>query len=236
MPLTSGPVSAFLALQYGNNFAIQAAVGALAGISCSAVFCLVYVWVARRSPTHAWHLSILTGTLAFLLTIGLWSRINLSLLPTAAVVFTILALVLLAMPRHSGITRTVVPPVWDIPLRIVVATTFIVLLTALAGKLGAQMSGLLSPYPIFTSTLGVFTHHQQGANAAIQFMRGVVLGAFSYASFFVVVGLTLNHINLSLVYTLGILAVLAVNSISYLITRRTGRQVGFQIGGAGMQE
>ena len=216
LPLTSAPVSVFLALQHGRDFAVHAAVGALAGISASAVFCLVYALLARKTR---WTACIGGATLAFLLVIGLYNHFSLALLPTILAVYGILALIYQFMPRRSTNQPPAVPPAWDIPARILFATAFVVLLTGFSGLLGAQLSGLLSPYPVFTSTLGAFTHRQQGREAAIQFMRGVVRGAFSYASFFVVVALALNPLGMLWAYALGVAAIAAVNGLSLHLGR-----------------
>ncbi len=57
-PLTSAPVSVFLALQYGPAFAAQAAVGTLGGQASVCVFCLVYSLAAAR---WAWPASAALG-------------------------------------------------------------------------------------------------------------------------------------------------------------------------------
>lgn len=211
LPLTSAPVSVFLTLQHGTGFAARAAIGALAGISASAVFCLVYAWLASRSR---WFVCLTGATLGFLLTIWLYNRFALALLPTALAVYAVLGLIYRVFPRRNSHQPSAAPPAWDIPARTLFATAFVVLLTAVSGLLGAQLSGLLSPYPVFTSTLGVFTHRQQGRDAAAQFMRGVVRGGFSYASFFVVVALGLNPLGMFWAYALGVAAIAVVNGLS----------------------
>src|SRR2546422_11690904 len=47
LPLTSGPVSVFLALDQGSAFAATAAAGTLLGLLSQAAFCLVYGWIGR---------------------------------------------------------------------------------------------------------------------------------------------------------------------------------------------
>jgi len=48
LPLTSGPVSVFLALERGPAFAAHAADGSLAGVVAQAAFCFGYAALARR--------------------------------------------------------------------------------------------------------------------------------------------------------------------------------------------
>src|SRR5881227_3396953 len=62
LPLTSGPVSWFLALEQGTGFAAAAARGCLAGAAAEAGFCLAYAIAARKC---GWICSLAAGTLAF---------------------------------------------------------------------------------------------------------------------------------------------------------------------------
>src|SRR6059036_3322561 len=50
LPLTSAPVSLFLALEQGPAFAAAAAVATLLGLLAQGALCLAYSWTARRAP------------------------------------------------------------------------------------------------------------------------------------------------------------------------------------------
>jgi uncharacterized membrane protein (GlpM family) len=115
-----------------------------------------------------------------------------------------------------------VPPAWDLPLRMVSATLILVLITTLAASLGPLWSGLLSPFPIFTLVLAIFSQAQSGVDAARRVVRGVVTGLFGYAAFFLVVGLLVPRLDLVLVYSLATVAALSVNAVSLfrLLRRR----------------
>src|SRR5215467_12960426 len=62
LPLTSGPVTFFLALSHGTSFAAAAALGTLTGTLSQPAFCLTYGWVALRCN---WLVAFLAGVLAF---------------------------------------------------------------------------------------------------------------------------------------------------------------------------
>src|SRR5580700_12224856 len=62
LPLTSGPVCFFLALDQGTDFATAAGLGSLAGAASEAGFGLAYGIVARRS---GWPFAIVAGSLGF---------------------------------------------------------------------------------------------------------------------------------------------------------------------------
>jgi hypothetical protein len=84
--------------------------------------------------------------------------------------------------------RGIVAPRYDLVWRMVLATSFVVGLTASADFLGARLSGLLSPFPIFASILAAFTHHLQGPQATRQYLRAAIIGTFTFATFFVCFG------------------------------------------------
>jgi hypothetical protein len=215
-PLTSGPVSIFLALQYGRAFASRAAVGTLGGIASVCVFCLVYSLVSRKA---GWLVSAVTALAAFFAATFLWNIASLALIPTVIIDVVTVALILLAIPRRQAQAGAVATPRWDIPARMLVATAFVVGLTTFAANLGAQLSGLLSPFPTFTSVIAVFTHHQQGADTAVQLLRGVVVGTFSFLCFFLVVAVLLPVVPMLWTYLAATAASIGVNSLALRFVR-----------------
>ena len=221
-PLTSGPVSIFLALQYGRAFAAKAAVGTLGGIASVCVFCLVYSLVSRKA---GWPVSAVAAITAFFAAIFLWNMASLALLPTIIIDVIVVVLILLSIPRRQTFAGTVATPRWDIPARMLVATAFVVGLTTFAATLGAQLSGLLSPFPVFSTVIAVFTHHQQGADTASQLLRGVVVGTFSFLSFFLVVAVLLPVAPMFWTYLAATAASIGVNSLALRFVRRGAQPV-----------
>jgi hypothetical protein len=122
----------------------------------------------------------------------------------------------------------IAPPKWDLPARIAIATTFVIVLTTLANMLGPQLSGLISTFPIFGVVFAVFTHSQQGPKAASNLLRGIVLGSVAYAFFFLTIGLCLIPTGMALTYVLAPLAALLVSGFFYFITKREGRRLAIQ--------
>jgi len=103
-PLTSAPVSIFLALEQGPAFAAGAAVGTLLGLAALAVCCLVYGRVARHM---GWMGSTAAGLGAFVASIALLSRITESLVAAFLLVCATLVVAALALPATAvGAERT----------------------------------------------------------------------------------------------------------------------------------
>jgi len=222
LPLTSGPVSAFLAAEHGPRFAGRGAVGSLSGVAAESAFCLGYAWTARRG----WPAALATGTLGFAAAGGVVEALPLSrspavLLALFAVAVAALAVGLGLLPRASGAPAAEPPPArWDIPARAVVATALVVALTGLATALGARLTGLVAVFPVYVSVLAVFGQRGGGRDAALRLLRGVLLGLFSFAAFFVVLAAALDRIDTVTAYVCAAAAARAVQSGSLAAVRR----------------
>lgn len=210
LPLTSGPVSVFLVLEQGGSFTEQAAIGTLFGLVGIAAFCLAYALAAQD---RQWAPAAAAGLLAFF-AVG-WLVRSLFLPAGAALAFACgsLLVALRFIPWSESIVGIASPSRWDIPVRVVAATGLVLLLTAVARALGPQLTGILSPFPIYAGILAVFSHHTIGAAAAQQLLRGTLIGCFGFASFFFIVASFLTRLGLIQTYTIASLAALAINGV-----------------------
>ena len=216
LPLTSGPISLILALQYGPEFAVQSAIGSLAGQISICIFCSAYYCTSRK---YQWPVSIVVSTVAFLGATAVFNSFSWSL-PSALLIlaFTmvIASQVIAIRPASSHLAR---PPVWDIPARMIIATAFICVLTAVADSLGPQLSGLLAPFPVFSLVISAFTHHQQGADSTARLLRGIVTGSLAYAVFFLIVHIYLLSFGPAITYTAAAIIALCVSGVSLYASR-----------------
>ena len=245
-PFTSAPITFFLALSHGTAFAAGAASGTMAGAVSQAAFSVAYGWAA---PRHGWPVTLAVSCLAFGASTAALSRAALSPLPLFAIVIAVLTLAIYAMPArtndpleqdaepggqwaHSpaargvrgaaGATRTATtPPSWDLPLRMAVATAFVILLTGIAPALGAHLTGLLAPFPLYAAVLAVFAHHQGGPTPAVAVLRGLLVGLFAFAGFFLVLALLLEHGGVALAFGVAIALALAVQGGALWALQRT---------------
>src|SRR5581483_6051391 len=141
-------------------------------------FCLAYSWISYAVFCLN---RLLISWCAFFIVTFVLEQLSLSLLIAFIAVISTLAVSLQLSPRNH--VQTDLPPklrgeVW---LRIVRASAFVLTLTGIAGLLGPQLSGLLTPFPIYATILGTFTHHFQGTEAASRLLRGVLIGTFTFA-------------------------------------------------------
>ena len=174
LPWTSGPVALFLAFEQGNAFAAQAAQGTLLGLVSVFAFCLVYTRIAR---SQGWAVSVLSGWGAFFAATLALNGVAISLIPAFAGVLVAMVATLRFLRAAGPSGATPVPPVWEIPLRMLAATAMVLMITTAAASLGPQLSGLLTPFPVYATVLAVFTHHFEGALTATRLLRGVVIGS-----------------------------------------------------------
>jgi hypothetical protein len=221
LPLTSGPVVFLLALNQGTTFAARASQGTLLGLILVASFCLAYSWCSFRLN---WLGSLLLGWCAFFLSTAFLLHVLAPLLLTFTVVVAFIVLVLALFPRGKKQSHTMVAPPWETPLRMVMATTFVLLITGISSVIGPQLSGLLTPFPMFASILGAFTHRFQSAEAARQSLYGVVIGAFTSVIFLLVVAGTLERMGILVSLSLTLLATVLTHGCSFwLMQRRMSR-------------
>ena len=191
----------------------------MAGAISQAAFCVAYAWTAQR---WGWTVSLIAAAAGFVaITIGL----NAVALPTAGffvVIIVVIVVSLFLMPQPAPTRAEPIEfPAWDLPARMLVATAFVVVLTAVAPLLGARLAGLLAPFPLYGSVLAAFAHRIQGAGPAVGVVGGLLLGLFAFSSFFLVLSLLLTR-GVALAFACAIVVALVVHGVSLLIGRRVG--------------
>ena len=215
LPLASGPLTYFLAIEQSPRFAAQSATATLAGMLGVAAFGVAFCRLARRGP---WILPTATGLLLYLAI----AAILLFVAMPAVIAFVIAVLALIAavlLVGSPGPTDTILqPPAWDLPARALAATALVVGLSALAATLGARAVGLIAPFPVYASIMGAFTHALYGPGAAIRLIRGVVIGLYGFACFYLSVAL-LAETSLLLAFTIATVTALIAHGGSMHLIR-----------------
>lgn len=184
LPLTTGPVVAFLAIEYGPEFAVRASDGSLIGAAGQAAFSLGYAIVARRG----WVVGFLVGAAAYAGTAFLLEATSLPQWGLFLVAVATLTLAAFLIPHQDHVPSTISAPWWDLPVRMVLATVLVVAITAAAEFVGAGMAGVLASFPILGSILAIFAHRMRGAQMARQVLRGLCLALYGFAACFFIIG------------------------------------------------
>jgi len=218
LPLTSGPVLFFLTLEQGNSFGVGAAQGILMGLISVSTACLVYSRLAFRM---SWPASVAGSSSVFFLVGGVLNFISAPLVLSYVGVLVVLLLIFKLLPPGVAPPTLQEPPKWEIHARIVAATAVVILITEGATLLGPHLSGLLTPFPAYATVLAAFIHKLDGASACSLFLRGVVIGSFTSASFFFVNALLIGQIGLLAAMGTAVLAGLVIHSLLFHLVKRT---------------
>lgn len=217
LPLTSGPINAFFAAEHGPRFAARAAVGSLGGAIGEVAFCIGYASTARRG----WPTAVVSGSASFGIVAVAVEALRLGagvpivvVLAAAAVAALFAGLRLVPLVPRSPAAAVLAPSRWDLPARALTATVVLLALTELATTLGPRLSGLLAVYPLYTVVLAAFAQRQEGRFGAVQILRGLLLGLFSFAAFYATLALGLGRIDTVACYVVAFTGALVVQVVT----------------------
>lgn len=216
-PWIAGPISFFIAVENGADFAASTVPSALMGSIGTTFFALIY---SIAAPRMSWLPAVLVSYAAFFI-VAMASLGHTPLLPFAVGLnIVVLTGVLYIFPKPKDKPEYRKHPSYDIPLRMFVATLFVVLLTQLADKLGPTWSGILTPFPIMTSTLAVFTHVQQGPQATARILFGLLSASYGFVIFLVGVWWIVPIMPVGLAYAILAIVTMSVNGLAIRLIRK----------------
>ncbi len=217
LPVVAGPILLAYALEHGDAFAADAAAGTLLGLVSLIAFVIVYGRLARR---FSWSACMLVGWLAFGVATVVFSSVSVPVGGALALAGLAVLTALACLPRPRNAQRSdAAPPAWDLPLRAACALMMVLTLTAVAGWLGPQLSGLLAPFPIITTVLATFTHAQRGTDELLRLLRGLVVGFGAFALFCFTLAVSLNQLGTAPAFVLAT-AVALLTQAAVLALRR----------------
>jgi hypothetical protein len=218
MPLTSGPVIFFVALSHSSSFAANAALGVLSGGLSLVAYALTYSWLATQ---FRWPVAISGSLFVFAASTIFLQNHTFPLLPIFVMVSVVLLLGLWFMPKDTVEKESESKPGrWDIPIRILIGTSFILLLTGIAPFIGPRLTGLLTTIPLYVTILAIFAHRVQGPAAAAHVLRGLLYGMFAFTGFFITLSLLIEHTSLAVTFGAAVFTALTVQGTSLLVLRQ----------------
>ncbi|MSO20893.1 MAG: hypothetical protein EXQ56_10615 [Acidobacteria bacterium] len=210
LPIVAGPTLCFFAIEQGGAFASGAARATLLGLVAVAAFTAAYFSCSMR---FGWTLSLAAGWLAFGLVTGLLFTLRVSVLTSFACAIAALTAVRLLIPAPRAANATMKIPSWDIPARMLAAASLVFTVTFLAGKLGPNLSGLLTPFPVAIAILAAFEHAQLGWKSVARFFRGFLPALWSFAVFCLVFSMTVETHTLPITLLLSLTAQLIAQGV-----------------------
>lgn len=219
LPLTSGPVAFFLALEQGDLFASVAARAIMVGIISVFIFAFVY---ARLAIRFSWIPSVLAGWISYFLCTYLLNTLNLSILVGFVFVLVVLMATLILMPNVGTDKSPSAAPNWELPARMISATALVFIITGAAQLLGPQLTGLLAPFPVYATILAVFIHRLEGGGQSVRVLRGLVAGSFTFAVFFLIISATILPWGVGASFTCAIGASVLTHAGSFRFLKHSG--------------
>ncbi|MFF2080871.1 hypothetical protein ACFVXG_39655 [Kitasatospora sp. NPDC058162] len=176
LPLTSGPIVVFAALDHGAPFAAGLAAATVGGAAGATLLCWVY---ARRSARQGPWPALAAACATFLLSGIAQQFAALGLAATGVLAGACLLAVLRWWPTVDGGVPLPARP--DVPLagRAAVVTGYVLAATAAAGAVGPRITGLLSPFPVLVVTQALHLHRRSDRRSAVAFLRGVMDSQFA---------------------------------------------------------
>jgi len=218
LPVVAGPILLVYALAHGRDFAAGAAAGTLLGLVSLIAFVVVYGRLAGRL---SWGASMLAGWLAFALATAIFGTLSPPLGVALVLAALALGLGLAWVPRpRAGALAQHAPPAWDLPLRAACALALVLALTAVAGWLGPQLSGLLAPFPVITTVLATFTHAQRGNDELLRLLRGLISGFGAFALFCFTLAISLHSLHTGAAFALATALALLTQTLVLALAER----------------
>jgi drug/metabolite transporter (DMT)-like permease len=93
-------------------------------------------------------------------------------------------------------------------------------MTGIAPYIGPRLTGLLTTIPLYAGILTIFAHRHHGHAGANSVLRGLILGLFSFAGFYLVLGLLIQNTSLLISFGLATLSALIVQGATLLIIQK----------------
>ncbi|AUD03753.1 hypothetical protein [Spirosoma pollinicola] len=211
MPWVAGPILLFFILEQGTAFGIHSIQGSMTGILALISFCLSYATFSRKLswlPTILLSYGLYTATAVF------FNYLQLNLLLSYAIVITTVLLALYFFPKPTGHLISTRRLPFDIPIRMIIATLFVLAITGLARMLGPDWSGILTPFPIMTTVLAIFSHTLQGSNATIATLRGLVMGLLGFTTFLFLQAFLLSQFSIALSFGIAFIVNVLINLVA----------------------
>ena len=190
LPVVAGPILYLLVLEHGPAFGARAATLSLSAILASEAFNFAYAWTCR---SRSWPIALSAGFSAWLI-----AAFCLSMVPASPLWATLIALIAVCfgqtfLPRSSAVAAGSPLTRSDLIGRMVAGALLTLMVTSLSGWTGATWSGLLAVFPLLSSILSVSSHRAHGSAFVISLLRGMVLGRFSFAAFFLLLSFALLY-------------------------------------------
>ncbi len=106
-----------------------------------------------------------------------------------------------------------------------IAGATVLLITAAARYLGAEVAGFLAPLPVLAAIMATASHRDSGSDAVHGLLRGTVFGLWGGAAFFSVVILLVGTVGPLVTYVAAFVSAVLAGSIAVMVQAAVRRSV-----------
>jgi hypothetical protein len=206
LPLIGGPITFYLALDHGADFAARSATVTLAAIVGQAAHLLAFAHASRRMR---WLPALLLGWTSFAVVAA--AVVQLPLDPPTAGALAAFGLAAawrwLPHPKRDAALPTI--PAVELRLRLVAALALAIVIVWSARAFGPVVSGVLLSVPVTGSIMPPFTLALYGADAVARLARGFIVGLCGFTAFFLVIAASVVSLGMTMSFIAAIAAALA---------------------------
>ena len=217
LPLISGPITFYVALEQGVDFAQKTALGAYPGQVTFVVFGLCYCYLGKR---WHWATTVLTTLLVYAIVALLMGNVTLpvGVWPVVGAIAILIGLKLIPAPLPDG--RQMPTGQKSRPyLQMVCGATLMFIITSLATVVGPTFSGVLMFFPVIGGILGMFMLKAGFVNATITLVKGTFIGMFTGWIFMLTLVVMLPRASLAMSFGLATLMALTLSALFVLRTK-----------------
>lgn len=212
LPLVTGPILFFLAVEQGERFAAQAAGAALSAVFAAMAFGVVY---ARAAQRRGWLPSLLLALPAWAVAALPLTWLPVSPLLALAVALPTLALAPRLFPAQQAVSVRRSGGAAEIGCRMLAGAVLTFAVTVAADTLGQTWSGLLALFPILGAVLAVATHRAHGVVDVTALLRAMATGYYAIVAFCFVLAIALPPLGIAGAFAFAVAACLVAQAATW---------------------
>jgi hypothetical protein len=218
LPISAGPVYAFLALDHGAHFIAQAALGSLGTNVINVIFAVTYTLLAQKGSLAV---SMGGAYLVWLVLMYLFGEAHWSLALALAVNAVVIGLSIWIVQPFRHVRVLAVRPRWyELLLRAGMVAALVGVVVTLSFTIGPSLSGSLAVFPIVLTSLMIILHRRIGGPATAAVMANTIVGFGGFGLALVAVYLSAEPLGSALALTLALGVSIFCNFALYVMRKR----------------
>jgi hypothetical protein len=218
LPISAGPVYAFLALDHGAQFIATAALGSLGTNIINVIFAVTYTLLAQKAS-----LAVSLGgayvvwcALTYALGVVHWPLVE-----AVAINAVVIGLSMWVVRSFRHVRVLAVPPRWyDLVLRAGLVAALVGVVVTLSFTIGPSLSGSLAVFPIVLTSLILILHRRIGGPATAAIMANTIVGFGGFALALVALHLSAARFSAPLALMLALGVSICCNFAIYVVRKR----------------